>query len=303
MAVVAPTKRNPDVAKIVAIAARDPARAAAWRMKHKLPEVEVMPSYEALLANPSVDAIYLPLPPALHYEWALKALMAGKHVLVEKPFATNEVEARQMVAFAESRGLVVMEAMHWFYHPLREYIRSIVASGVIGRPVRLHASFQLHFDAAAKTNASSRYNFELGGGAALDIGGYTLSCLIALMGGEVPVVRTASAVRWSGDERLDESVEGSARFVSGDVEATFQFSYLAERAGERRAKMPHISALSTRTSAPHPTHCTVPRPHAVPIFFMQPDATRQELCPRRLVWKGQTEGELLASHDVSSSFF
>ena len=190
-----------------------------------------MSSYDALLANPRVDAIYLPLPPSLHCEWALKSLSAGKHVLVEKPFAANAKEATQMVALAEARGLVLMEAMHWYYYPLREYVRSLVASGVIGDTVRLHGSFLMHFDDSAKTKTSSRYNVDLGGGATLDIGGYTMSCLVALMGGELPVVKRASAVRWGGDERLDEAIEGSARFESVGADATFQFSYLAEKPG------------------------------------------------------------------------
>ncbi|MDP6243823.1 MAG: Gfo/Idh/MocA family oxidoreductase, partial [Myxococcota bacterium] len=103
-------------AEVVAVAARDPERARAFAAKHGIPRVHA--SYDALLADPEIEAIYNPLPNGLHCEWTLRALDAGKHVLCEKPLASNEQEATRMADAADRTGLVVAEAFHWRYHPL-----------------------------------------------------------------------------------------------------------------------------------------------------------------------------------------
>ncbi|HEX3707563.1 MAG TPA: Gfo/Idh/MocA family oxidoreductase, partial [Mycobacteriales bacterium] len=122
MALVRPARLVPG-AVVAAVAARDPERAAAFARKHEIERVHA--SYDDLLADPSVDAVYNPLPNALHAEWTLKALDAGKHVLCEKPFTSNEVEARQVADASKKSGLVVMEAYHYRYHPLAERMRTV----------------------------------------------------------------------------------------------------------------------------------------------------------------------------------
>src|SRR5205823_6706162 len=104
-----------DEAELTAVAARDATRARAFASKHGIPVVHG--SYDALLADSDVDAIYNPLPNGLHALWTIRALEAGKHVLCEKPFTANTAEAEQVAAAAEGAGLVVMEAFHWRYHP------------------------------------------------------------------------------------------------------------------------------------------------------------------------------------------
>jgi predicted dehydrogenase len=107
VALIRPARGLPE-AEVVAVAARDPARAATFARKHAIPRVH--DSYEALLADPEVDAVYNPLPNALHGEWTRRAMEAGKHVLCEKPLTANAAEAEEVAAIARASGFVVMEA-------------------------------------------------------------------------------------------------------------------------------------------------------------------------------------------------
>ena len=118
-------------AEVVSVAARDSARARSFAKKHKIPRVA--DSYEDLLADPDLDAVYIPLPNGLHGRWTIASLHAGKHVLCEKPFTANADEARQVAeAAAAHPGLVVMEAFHYEYHPLTRRLVEIVQSGELG---------------------------------------------------------------------------------------------------------------------------------------------------------------------------
>src|SRR5262249_20853387 len=103
-------------ATVAAVAARDRSRAEAFAAKHGVPNVR--DSYDALIADPEIDAIYNPLPNGLHAEWTIAALEAGKHVLCEKPFTANTKEAEDVAGVATRAGRVVMEAFHYRYHPL-----------------------------------------------------------------------------------------------------------------------------------------------------------------------------------------
>ncbi len=102
--------------EVEALAARDPERAAPFCAKHKIPRV--VASYEELVKDPEVDAVYIALPNGLHGRWTLAALAAGKHVLCEKPFTADAAEARTVAGAASTSGLVVAEAFHYRYHPL-----------------------------------------------------------------------------------------------------------------------------------------------------------------------------------------
>jgi predicted dehydrogenase len=108
-ALLSPARKIDDVS-VVAVAARDPLRAATYARRHHIPVV--FSSYEELLASDDIDAVYIPLPAALHGRWAIAALRAGRHVLVEKPFAANAEEAQIVAAVAGDTGLVAMEAFH-----------------------------------------------------------------------------------------------------------------------------------------------------------------------------------------------
>src|ERR1051326_2562341 len=125
-ALIRPARKVPQ-AVVAAIAARDPQRAKAFASKHQIPKV--FASYDELLADSDLDAVYIPLPNGLHHAWTLKALEAGKHILCEKPFASNAAEAEQMAEAASRSGKVVVEAFHYRYHPLGQRMKEVVTSG------------------------------------------------------------------------------------------------------------------------------------------------------------------------------
>ena len=142
------------------------------------------PSYQALLDDADIDAVYNPLPNGLHAEWTLKALEAGKHVLCEKPFTANAAEAERVAAAAERTGLVVMEAFHYRYHPLaqRGPWRSLAAasSAPCGGSTPPSAFPLPRF-------SDIRYRLDLAGGATMDAGCYAIH-LARVLGGDEPTV-------------------------------------------------------------------------------------------------------------------
>jgi predicted dehydrogenase len=182
-ALIEPAYSVPEVT-VAAVAARDPARAEAYALRHGLERA--YGSYEELLADPDIDAVYNPLPNSLHGPWTLRAIEAGKHVLCEKPFASNADEAAQVARAASASGLVVMEAMHYRYHPLTQRLTEVV--GELG-PVR-HIQAWTSF--AIVDPGDIRYDYGLSGGAMMDGGCYAIDCL-RLLGGDEPTVTGALA--------------------------------------------------------------------------------------------------------------
>ena len=169
-----------------AVAARDGERARAFAAKHGIPVVHT--SYEALLADPEIDAVYNPLPNGLHGVWTMRALRAGKHVLCEKPFTANADEAREVVAAARETGRFVMEAFHWRYHPLAARMFEILASGELGELRHVEA----HLCAPLLNTKDIRYRLDLAGGAAMDMGCYVLHFVRTFGGGSEPSVTRAT---------------------------------------------------------------------------------------------------------------
>jgi predicted dehydrogenase len=150
--------------RVVAIASRDPQKAR--QLAEVYPGADASDSYEALLADPAVDAVYIPLVNNVHKEWTLRALAADKHVLCEKPLAMNAVEAEEMAVAAESAGKHLMEAfMYRFHSRTRRFVESL------GDPMYVHASFGF----TLTRKGDYRFQEELGGGALLDVGCYTVS--------------------------------------------------------------------------------------------------------------------------------
>jgi predicted dehydrogenase len=184
-ALIKPARRT-GKAEVVAIAARDHDKATAYAGKHKIPRVDE--SYEALLADPEITAIYNPLPNGLHGHWTIAALAAGKHVLCEKPFTANADEARRVAeAAAAHPGLIVMEAFHYQYHPMTRRLVEIVQSGELG----IIKEIDMSFSAPMAKPGDIRYQLDLAGGAMMDMGCYPISLLRLLAAG--PRVTGASA--------------------------------------------------------------------------------------------------------------
>ncbi len=206
-AIINPAKACPE-ASVVAVAARDIARARAFASRHGIPRS--YDSYSALLDDPEIDAVYIPLPNGLHGEWAIAAAKAGKHVLCEKPVAANADEARAMAQAANERGRVLMEAFHYRYHPLAQRMADIVASGELGRIEHIHST--MWFPLPLFGNI--RYRFDLAGGAAMDAGCYAVH-MARLVGGPDPEVVSARArLR---DPNVDRAMDAELRFKSGAV--------------------------------------------------------------------------------------
>lgn len=206
MALVRPARAVDDV-EVVAVAARNQDRAKKFAAKQGIPKVHA--SYDDLIADPDIDAIYNPLPNALHAEWTIKALEAGKHVLCEKPFTSNAAEAREVAVVANRSGLVLMEAFHWRYHPLAHRIREIIESGEIGEVQHVEAA--LCFPLVLLGDI--RWKWDLAGGALMDAGCYTVSFVRHMSGEEPEVVRaTSSTFR---HPQIDRRTVADLRFPSG----------------------------------------------------------------------------------------
>jgi predicted dehydrogenase len=198
--------REVEGVELRAVAARDGERARAFAAKHGIPVVHT--SYEALLADPEIDAVYNPLPNGLHGVWTMRALRAGKHVLCEKPFTANAEEARAVAAVAQGTGRFVMEAFHWRYHPLAARMLEILASGEIGE--LRHVEAQLC--APLLNTRDIRYRPELAGGAAMDMGCYALH-FVRTLGGAEPRVTAARAKLLAPG--VDRAMEVELAFPNG----------------------------------------------------------------------------------------
>jgi predicted dehydrogenase len=205
LALLRPARQVPGV-EVVAVAARDQARARRFARKHGIPRVH--PSYDALLADPEIDAVYNPLPNALHCEWTLRALEAGKHVLCEKPLAANAEEAGRMAEAAQRSGCILAEAFHWRHHPLAARMREVIDSGALGAVRHVEAILCVPFLAPGNI----RYRLDLAGGATMDTGCYTVN-LVRFLAGAEPEVLSARA-RLASPE-VDRWMQAELRFPDG----------------------------------------------------------------------------------------
>ncbi len=168
-------------------------------------------SYEALLADPEVDAVYNSLPNSLHHEWTIKALRAGKHVLCEKPFAMNRGQSEEMFDVARKEGRVLVEAFMYRSHPLTHAVLAAVRGGEIGELRMIRTSFCYR---STKIDGNVRFQPALGGGGLMDVGCYCTS-FSRLLAGEEPQHVHASARRHATG--VDDVVVGTLAFPSGVV--------------------------------------------------------------------------------------
>jgi len=236
-ALIEPARLVPSVS-VTAVATRDPGRAQAFGLQYGIPAA--YGSYEELLAAPDVDAVYIPLPNSLHAPWTLRAIDAGKHVLCEKPFASNAAEALTVAAVAERSGLVVMEAMHYRYHPLVRRMAALLADGAIGVPS--HAQAWTRWP--VEDPGDIRYDYGLAGGALMDGGCYAIDCL-RLVGSAVgagdPSVPAAVADPMP-DRVTDRATAARVAFASG---LTSWFESAFTRDGEFLADVHVIGSEGT----------------------------------------------------------
>lgn len=142
-------------------------------------------SYDALLSDGNIDAVYVPFPPALHYEWGKKVLQAGKHLLLEKPFTADPQETRCLLALAKEKGLTVHENYMFLYHSQLQKIKALIADGSLGELRLIRAAFGF----PKRSGSDFRYKKELGGGALLDCGGYPVRLALELLGESIRVTQ------------------------------------------------------------------------------------------------------------------
>lgn len=185
---VIPAIQRAERCEVVALASRDGERARAAAGALGVPRAHG--SYEALLADPDVDAVYLPLPNHLHAPWTVEAARAGKHVLCEKPLGTSAEEAQRMVDACRAEGVALMEAFMYRLHPSWVAVRELVRSGRIGRLQAVQSWFSFYNDDPDNIRNVAAY----GGGAMLDIGCYLVNLSRMLFESEPDAVH-ASVVR------------------------------------------------------------------------------------------------------------
>ncbi|KAJ5737879.1 dimeric dihydrodiol dehydrogenase [Penicillium malachiteum] len=173
---IGPAKSHSEVV-VAAVAARDRSRAETYAKKHGIPIVHF--TYEDLLQDPSIDAIYIALPNSLHYEWALRSIRAGKHVLLEKPSCSNAEEARALFnhPLLKAKGApVLLEAFHYRFHPAWQTFLARIHDDPEAGQVR-NAFVQQYLPKGFCPDDDIRWRFDLAGGAMMDFGTYTVNCL------------------------------------------------------------------------------------------------------------------------------
>jgi predicted dehydrogenase len=200
--------------EVTAVASRDAAKARAHADRYGIPKS--YGSYEELLADPDIDAVYIPLPNHLHKPWTIRAAKAGKHVLCEKPIALDAAEAKEMVEACAASGVVLAEAFMYRHHPRYDRIREIIASGEIGDIRGIHGTFTFN---NAKNTTNIRYKQEWGGGSVYDVGCYPISAARLILGKE-PVAATAHAFFSPEHGGVDMMTSGLVEF-DGGVALTF----------------------------------------------------------------------------------
>ncbi len=216
--------------KLQAVGSRDIERSLTFAQKHNIPDA--VGSYEAVLDNRDVDAVYISLPNSMHCEWTLKAVDAGKHVLCEKPLAMNADEAKRMHDAAQKAGVVLIEAFMYRCHPLLSAVQQVVADNRIGTIQMLRMSFCFRI---ANPEGNVRFSTELGGGALMDVGCYCVNFARTIAQAEPIATNVISKIHTTGvDEITTASLQFDnmmAQFVCGMSLQTDNTAYICGTEG------------------------------------------------------------------------
>jgi D-xylose 1-dehydrogenase (NADP+, D-xylono-1,5-lactone-forming) len=208
--VIPGAQASPEV-DLIAVASREQGRAEAYAREWGIERA--YGSYEALLADPDIEAVYISLPNNLHCEWSIRSLEAGKHVLCEKPFSRDPEDVEAAFDVADRAGLFLMEAFMYRHNPQTARLRQLLDDGAIGEPRLVRSAFSY----GLYDPDNIRLRTDVDGGALMDVGCYCVSASRLAAGGE-PV--SASGQAWIGETGTDWVFTGSLRFP-GDVLAIF----------------------------------------------------------------------------------
>jgi predicted dehydrogenase len=237
--------------KVVAVASRDAAKAKRFAAEVGIPGVH--DSYDALLADPEIDAVYNPLPNSLHAEWSIRAVEAGKHVLCEKPLAASASEARAMFEAAKRNGVHLVEGYPYRAQPQTLKLRELLDEGAVGRVQLIQASFGF----TLKVGVNIRLDPSLAGGALMDAGSYPVS-LARMVAKEGPS-RVSALAKWT-DSGVDRTLVATIEFPSGLLA---QISCSFDTAVHRRALIAGTEGILQTTFYNNPS------PAAPPILHLQ----------------------------------
>ncbi|UQX03432.1 Gfo/Idh/MocA family oxidoreductase [Streptomyces sp. RerS4] len=297
---VMPAMALDDGARITAVASRDPRKAAELAEAYGCRPVT---GYAGLLELDDVDALYIPLPLALHAPWVEAALRAGKHVLAEKPLSADPATTRRLLDLAESRGVVLMENVMFVHHSQHAYAQRLVADGAIGELRSLHATFaipRLH-------DTDIRLAPELGGGALWDVGLYPIRAALHFLGANL---RVAGAVLTRGEgRRVDTSgavLLSDPQGVSAHLTFGMEHSYTSQyeiRGSEGRIQVDHAftppadhaPALRLVTGAGTRTPALPPDDQVARTLGVFLSAVRARALPAGLAEASLRQAELLSA--------
>ncbi len=217
---VVPQMTASEHADVVAVASRSLDKAQKFAGEFELQTA--YGSYENLLSDDSVDAVYIPLPPSMHCEWTMKAAAAGKHVLCEKPLAINAPQAQLMIDAAVRHQIVLLDAVMWYHTARAEVMRAIVLSGQLGEVRQVTSAFTFPGNALGEDNL--RFSAPLGGGSLLDIGWYCIGMSLWML--QRMPERVFATAQWRND--IDLRMNGILWFPQGQM-ASFESGFDAVR--------------------------------------------------------------------------
>ncbi|HEX3546732.1 MAG TPA: Gfo/Idh/MocA family oxidoreductase [Mycobacterium sp.] len=256
--------------RLVAVAARDERRAEAFAEKHGVERV--LTSYDDVINDPEVDAVYNPLANALHAPWNLAAIAAGKPVLTEKPFARDRAEAQKVAQAAEAAGITVLEGFHYLFHPVTRRAFELAGDGTLGRLVHVEVRMAM----PAPEDDDPRWSLELAGGAMMDLGCYGLHVMRRL--GHPSIVRAHAEQRSAGVDAwcdVELAFPGGATGLSANSMVADDDAFTLRIVGSRGDVLVHNfikphddDRLTLRT----PTGTTVERLGTRPSYTYQLEA-------------------------------
>lgn len=193
--------------ELVAVASRNLAQAEQYADRNRIPRV--YGSYQQLLEDRDIDAVYIPLPNGLHHEWSVKAARYKKHVLCEKPAALNAQQMRDIAGIARENGTLFMEAFMYQFHPQWEHVSRILAGNDLGDITLVDSSFSF----SLQNRADIRFDGEMGGGALYDVGCYCVHAIRTIASNAQPTEVTA--VARFGNQNVDISLSSAMKFANG----------------------------------------------------------------------------------------